>query len=274
MGREHKAEVAFPASLLKPGNNRIEITTVSGSWILYDSLSLNAPESVTSVAVAALAGLTRNGLATAGEQGAAPIQMIRATVLHAGPPTEAAFTLHGKPLRTTQLAAGRQVLEFPAPAVEHGRSAAFAMTIAGTTIAQRDVNLTPGVREIIVVFKTHFDIGYTDMASNVVHALSHDDDGPGAGGGGPKPRPAAGAAIRLDHSRLADAQDPGRLAGPDAGAQQRIEQAFKEGRFVVHALPFTTHTELLEAGRPGARAGIFLPACARRSGCRCRATRR
>ena len=207
MGREHKAEVAFPASLLKPGNNRIEITTVSGSWILYDSLSLNAPESVTSVAVAAFTELGEVKVsATAGEQGAAPIQMIRATVLHAGPPTEAAFTLHGKPLRTTQLAAGRQVLEFPAPAVERARSAAFAMTIAGTTIAQRDVNLTPGVREIIVVFKTHFDIGYTDMASNVVTTLPHHDDRPGAGGRGPEPRPAARAAVRLDHPGLADAR--------------------------------------------------------------------
>jgi hypothetical protein len=26
-----------------------------------------------------------------------------------------------------------------------------------------------------------------------------------------------------------------------------VAQAFKEGRFVVHALPFSTHTELLEA---------------------------
>jgi hypothetical protein len=34
--------------------------------------------------------------------------------------------------------------------------------------------------------------------------------------------------------------------GQTPDRKQRILDAFKSGRFVVHALPFTTHTELLE----------------------------
>jgi hypothetical protein len=35
--------------------------------------------------------------------------------------------------------------------------------------------------------------------------------------------------------------------GQTPARKQRVEQAFRDGRFVVHALPFSTHTELLEA---------------------------
>ncbi|NIP22898.1 MAG: glycoside hydrolase family 92 protein [Phycisphaerae bacterium] len=42
-GREHKFSVDFPAKELKPGVNEITITTVSGSWILYDWLGLEVP---------------------------------------------------------------------------------------------------------------------------------------------------------------------------------------------------------------------------------------
>jgi len=42
-GKGHKFAVAFPASLLKTGDNEIRITTISGSWMLYDSLALAVP---------------------------------------------------------------------------------------------------------------------------------------------------------------------------------------------------------------------------------------
>ena len=48
----------------------------------------------------------------------------------------------------------------------------FAANTAFITSA--DTNLPPGessppgVRQVIIVFKTHFDIGYTDMASNIL----------------------------------------------------------------------------------------------------------
>lgn len=42
-GRPHHFEVTFPANLLRRGDNSISITTVSGSWLLYDSLALEVP---------------------------------------------------------------------------------------------------------------------------------------------------------------------------------------------------------------------------------------
>ena len=104
----------------------------------------------------------------------------------------------------------------------------------------------PGVREVIVVFKTHFDIGYTDMASNIVRryrttfmdsALQVVDQN--------RALPPAHQFVWTIpgwpmHKILED------WPGQTPDRRQRIGQAVKEGRFVVHALPFTTHTELLE----------------------------
>ncbi|MHC1768661.1 MAG: hypothetical protein AB9869_31005 [Verrucomicrobiia bacterium] len=102
------------------------------------------------------------------------------------------------------------------------------------------------VSDVVVVFKTHFDIGYTDFASNVVqrYRTSMIDQ----------------ALAVVDQNRaMPPAQQfvwtiPGwpmaRIAedwsGQTEERQRRILEAFKSGRFATHALPFSTHTELLE----------------------------
>lgn len=103
------------------------------------------------------------------------------------------------------------------------------------------------VEQVIIVFKTHFDIGYTDMAANVVARY--------------RTQMIDQALAVCDQNRdLPPAQQfawtiPGwpmtkileDWPGQTPARQERIRQAFRAGRFVVHALPFTTHTELLEA---------------------------
>lgn len=102
----------------------------------------------------------------------------------------------------------------------------------------------PRLREVILVFKTHFDLGYTDLASNVIQRYR---------------TTMIDKALRVvDENRgLPPAQQfvwtlPGWplhaiLDWPEQTAERRarVWQAFQEGRFVVHALPASTHTELL-----------------------------
>ncbi len=102
------------------------------------------------------------------------------------------------------------------------------------------------LERVIITFKTHFDIGYTDLAANVVRryrtemidqALAVCD------------RTAA-----LPPDRRFVWMTPGwpmakileDWEGQTAQRKDRVWQAFREGRFATHALPFTTHTELLE----------------------------
>ena len=51
-------------------------------------------------------------------------------------------------------------------------------------------------------------------------------------------------------------------------------QAFQDGRFVTHALPFTMQTEMLEPEDLVRGTGLRLPLGARRRAIRCRAARR
>ncbi len=101
------------------------------------------------------------------------------------------------------------------------------------------------IEQVIVVFKTHFDIGYTDMASNVVaryrttmidKALEVVDQNRDL----PPAQQFAWTVPGWPMHQILDwpEQTPER--------KRRVEQALKDGRFVVHALPFSTHTEMYE----------------------------
>lgn len=121
----------------------------------------------------------------------------------------------------------------------------LVLALAGLT-SNHVLAASSAKREVIVVFKTHFDIGYTDMASNVVHRY--------------RTTMIDQALQVVDRSRdLPPEQQfawtlPGwpvtqilaSWPGQSPDRQDRIRAALRQGRFVVHGLPFTTHTELLE----------------------------
>ena len=101
----------------------------------------------------------------------------------------------------------------------------------------------PKVKEVIVVFKTHFDIGYTDWAANVRYNYSHSM--------------IEGALDVIEQSKQMpkDQQFKWILAGwpmkemlenSKPAVRSRIQKAIKDGSFVVHALPFTFETEACE----------------------------
>ncbi|MGL6193498.1 MAG: glycosyl hydrolase-related protein [Thermoguttaceae bacterium] len=115
-----------------------------------------------------------------------------------------------------------------------------------TSSAQQENSDTGADKEIIIVFKTHFDIGYTDLAENIVRRYQTDM--------------IDGALDVVDQFKDLPAEQqfvwtlPGwplykileDWEGQTPERKERILKAFKEGRFAVHALPFTVHTETLE----------------------------
>ncbi|MCW1921887.1 hypothetical protein OKA05_04945 [Luteolibacter arcticus] len=101
------------------------------------------------------------------------------------------------------------------------------------------------VTDVWIVFKTHFDLGFTDLASNVFNkyrttmmdgALSVIDDN--------RTQPAGSRFVWTVPGWPSDRQILGPLQTEPR--RSRIDQAFAEGSMAVHALPGSTHTESLE----------------------------
>ena len=100
------------------------------------------------------------------------------------------------------------------------------------------------LKKIVIVFKTHFDIGYSALPKDVVqfYRTSMID----------KALTVCDANRDLPPDLQFVWTIPGWPAaqilwdGQEPNRRKRVSDAFKSGRFVVHALPFTTHTETLE----------------------------
>ncbi len=101
------------------------------------------------------------------------------------------------------------------------------------------------VTDVWVVIKSHFDLGYTDLAGNVFQRY--------------RVEMMDNALKVIDEDRKLPSEKrfvwtvPGwplwaQMLGPEQDRERKaqIEQAVREGAIKVHALPFTTHTESLD----------------------------
>ena len=100
------------------------------------------------------------------------------------------------------------------------------------------------VEEVVVVFKTHFDIGYTDLARNVVakYRTSMIDNALTVCDGARPCRPNTASSGRFPAGRCSRFSGRGRR--PSGGSA--IVEAVRDGRLVWHALPASLHTESLD----------------------------
>ncbi len=113
-------------------------------------------------------------------------------------------------------------------------------------MAQTTPGAWPNLREVVLVFKTHFDIGYTDLAKNIVakyrttmidQALGVVDQSRGL----PAEQQFVWTVPSWPMTKILED-----WPGQTAERRRRLQAAFAEGRFAVHALPFTMQTEALE----------------------------
>ena len=80
-GKPYRLVLDFPAALLRAGNNQINITSTAGSWFLYDSLALEAPDTVVASPVREMTVLTLAQLVPGVVQREGkPFQRIAATI--------------------------------------------------------------------------------------------------------------------------------------------------------------------------------------------------
>lgn len=167
-GRPCQFEIAFPSSVLRDGDNDIEITTVSGSWMLYDSLALTTPpaELGTVSSRTVIAGI--QPVRALREDHGRFTQPILVTIRNFDSPAEATIRSEDAVPSPVSLRRGDQTVEVDVPAADTTTQRAVSLDSNGRTLATQTVSMKP-VRKLTVYVlpHSHTDIGYTETQSAV-----------------------------------------------------------------------------------------------------------
>ena len=126
----------------------------------------------------------------------------------------------------------------------HGIAIALAAWLAAGAASAGGPAAKGKVEEVVIVCKTHFDIGYTDLARNVVerYRTSMIDRALGTVDESRSLPPESRFVWTLSGWPMQQVL----WSGQSPERRQRVVQAVGEGRLVWHALPGSLHTESLD----------------------------
>ena len=168
-GREHIMAVDVPAASLKAGDNRVTITTVKGSWVLWDTVRFETPHDVKLASVqpqtlvrsisASPALLWHEGRET---------QPVSVELMYIGHPAETTVRI-GDRETNIQLISGMQTVQAHVPPVMKSTTLKVEIARGDVVIATGEVELKPVRRwELHIVHHTHLDIGFTHTQEEVL----------------------------------------------------------------------------------------------------------
>jgi alpha-mannosidase len=115
------------------------------------------------------------------------------------------------------------------------------MLVSFGTAGETSADARASLETVIIVYKTHFDIGYTTTAHEVLHEYRTEMadrvlDAIALNSSQPKEQQFVWTLSGWPMKQILwDGQTPERRA--------KLEQALRDGNLTVHAYPFTTHTE-------------------------------
>ncbi len=170
-GKEHRFNVAVPAAQLKAGLNEIALTTLSGSWVLYDWIGFETPAGLElKPPTGTIVREVRTDPVLVEKDGRLQ-QTVRLSVLHMGPEADAEVRVGAAAPVTMHLKAGANTLEAATAAVEAPTPVTVTVAVGGQTLVRQEVTLMP-VRKWVVYMlpHSHVDIGYTHVQTDVEKA--------------------------------------------------------------------------------------------------------
>jgi len=174
-GRPYAIQLDVPAAILKPGTHRIAITTLTGSWVLWDAVRFMAPGGVELAEIHDLLSPSPEMLTNVlvYHEGRA-VQPIKMRVFHTGQSAKGELRIGDLPLQTIDLQNGLQTVEGFVPPSEKVRALPVTLSIAAQPVAEAQVNLEPArKREVYILMHSHNDIGYTDIQTNIAKKQAH-----------------------------------------------------------------------------------------------------
>lgn len=171
-GAPFRLEIPLPPEIWRAGENQIALTTLAGSWFLYDSVVLEAPPNAELAPVpasTACLNLSANPVWIRQEGSENVRQPVSATFRHTGEPIDAEVRLDGDRVGSLRLERGTQTVSFEVPAANQARSARLAVVAQGAELTSASVALTPpAIREVWVLPHSHVDVGYTHRQDEVI----------------------------------------------------------------------------------------------------------
>lgn len=168
-GRPYRFEISFCSDVLRAGGNDIEITTVSGSWILYDWIGMATPAGAElSPVPSAVAVAGVQSIRALCEQDGQASQPVVATLRYCGEAKTATIRIESEASQSLLLTNGEQSVELLVPAVSQETTRQLTIEAGDQVLASRTVHLKP-VRKLTVYVlpHSHTDIGYTEIQSAV-----------------------------------------------------------------------------------------------------------
>ena len=169
-GRECRLSIDFPAGVLKVGTNNVIITSLEGSWVLYDHAAMNVPSGIEAGPVETATKLmdVQSQPQLIKSDDGRMLQPVQVSVLHIGEPAEAVVTINGNESAKQPLKPGYKVVEGFAPAVREPTSVQVEAKVAGKPIGRKTVTIKPVRKwEVYLLHHSHVDIGYTHVQTEV-----------------------------------------------------------------------------------------------------------
>ena len=174
-GIPHTIRMTVSAGTLKPGMNRIAISALSGSWLLWDAVRFLAPAGTELATVKDFIASDVEGPADRllRHDGKA-VQTVAVRVFHSGATCEGRLQVGDQPSRSVSLQSGVQTVDCFLPPVEKAETVPVVLTVAGAEPIRSEVTLQPVRKwEIYILMHSHNDIGYTDIQPHIAAKQAH-----------------------------------------------------------------------------------------------------
>ncbi len=168
-GREHLIEIPVPANALRKGNNHITITTLNGSWILWDALRFTGPENakiqnIESVTVINYASVKPVLVWHKKRQA----RQITFDITHIGEEEDIKIRI-GKSRTSHRVKQGSQKIDVYVPEAARAKTQKIEVFANKKLLMRESVEIKPVRKwEVHLVHQTHLDIGYTAPQEEVL----------------------------------------------------------------------------------------------------------
>lgn len=165
--------IPIPSSLLKKGENLLEISNEEGSWLYYDAVQFLGPHELNlspkeGKKATRILEITTPGVRLREEGGgvSAPVDLL---ISHMGKSAAADFFFNGEKIGSATLVPGGQVLSFNVPVKGKKNRGVFSISSEDTKLEeQKWVLPEPKLKQFYLFPHSHVDIGYTHRQDEVV----------------------------------------------------------------------------------------------------------